>query len=104
MTKTNKLYIKAKKNPGGTQLLSKRPEMLAPDIWPEYFSRAKNCEGWDLDNKHYYDFSTNNVGTCLLGFGTCDAMQGANHSFISSTYWTDRVGSVAALAKKSNLF
>ena len=24
-------------------------------------------------------------------------MQGANHSFISSTYWTDRVGPVAAL-------
>ena len=32
------LYNKAKKLiPGGTQLLSKRPEMFAPDIWPSLF-------------------------------------------------------------------
>ena len=29
--------------PGGTQLLSKRPEMFAPDIWPAYYSRAKDA-------------------------------------------------------------
>ena len=69
MNKTQELYKKAKKLiPGGTQLLSKRPEMFAPSIWPGYFSRAKGCEVWDLDGKHYYDFSTNNVGACLLGF------------------------------------
>ena len=69
MNKTQELYKKARKIiPGGTQLLSKRPEILAPDVWPGYFSRAKGCEVWDLDGKHYYDFSTNNVGACLLGF------------------------------------
>ena len=69
MNKTQELYKKAKKLiPGGSQLLSKRPEMLAPDVWPGYFSCAKGCEVWDLDDKHYYDFSTNNVGACLLGF------------------------------------
>ena len=69
MNKTQALYKKAKKIiPGGSQLLSKRPEILAPSVWPGYFSRAKGCEVWDLDNKHYYDFSTNNVGACLLGF------------------------------------
>ena len=69
MNKTQNLYKKAKKLiPGGTQLLSKRPEMLAPAVWPEYFSRAKGCEVWDMDRNHYYDFSTNNVGACLLGF------------------------------------
>ncbi len=69
MTKTHELYARAKQIiPGGTQLLSKRPEMLAPDVWPEYFSRAEGCEVWDLDNKHYYDFSTNNVGANLLGY------------------------------------
>jgi len=69
MNKTQELYKKAKKLiPGGTQLLSKRPEMFAPSIWPGYFSRAEGCEVWDLDGKHYYDFSTNNVGACLLGF------------------------------------
>jgi glutamate-1-semialdehyde 2,1-aminomutase len=69
MNKTQDLYVKAKTLiPGGGQLLSKRPEMFAPSVWPGYFSRAEGCEVWDLDNKHYYDFSTNNVGACLLGF------------------------------------
>ena len=27
--------------PGGTQLLSKRPEMFLPEQWPSYFSKAK---------------------------------------------------------------
>ena len=62
-------YRRAKKIiPGGTQLLSKRPEMMAPEQWPAYFSRAQGCEIWDLDERHYYDFSTNSVGACLLGY------------------------------------
>ena len=41
-------YKKAKKLiPGGTQLLSKRPEMFAPDVWPAYYSKAKGCKVWD---------------------------------------------------------
>ncbi len=33
-----KLWLKAKRViPGGTQLLSKRPEMFLPDHWPSYF-------------------------------------------------------------------
>ena len=37
-----KLYNHAKSLiPGGTQLLSKRPEMFAPDVWPSYYSKAK---------------------------------------------------------------
>jgi glutamate-1-semialdehyde 2,1-aminomutase len=67
------LYDHAKtKIPGGTQLLSKRPEMLAPGQWPAYFSRAKGCETWDLDGCHYYDMSTNGIGSCLLGFADED--------------------------------
>jgi len=58
--KTQDLYLKAKKIiPGGTQLLSKRPEMLAPEQWPAYFSKASGCKVWDLDGRHYYDMSTN---------------------------------------------
>lgn len=51
-------------------MLSKRPEMFAPDQWPAYFSKAKGCEVWDLDGTHYYDMSSNGIGACLLGF--CD--------------------------------
>jgi glutamate-1-semialdehyde 2,1-aminomutase len=67
--KTQSLYEHAKARlPGGTQLLSKRPEMYAPEQWPAYFAQARGCEIWDLDGRHYYDMSTNAVGACLLGF------------------------------------
>jgi glutamate-1-semialdehyde 2,1-aminomutase len=66
---TQALYRQARRViPGGTQLLSKRPEMFAPDQWPAYFREAKGCEVWDLDGRHYYDFSTHGIGACLLGF------------------------------------
>jgi glutamate-1-semialdehyde 2,1-aminomutase len=45
MGKGQQLYIKGKKRiPGGTQLLSKRPEMFLPDQWPSYFSKARGVE------------------------------------------------------------
>ena len=73
ISKTQKLYNYAKTIiPGGTQLLSKRPEMMAPEYWPAYFSEAKGCEVWDIDGKHYYDMSTNSVGACLLGYADPD--------------------------------
>ncbi len=63
------LYREAKTIiPGGTQLLSKRPEWIAPDQWPAYFREARGCEVWDLDGKHYYDVGTSGVGACLLGY------------------------------------
>ncbi len=68
-TLTQELYRHAKERmPGGVQLLSKRPEMLAPEQWPAYFREARGCEVWDLDGRHYYDLSTNGIGACLLGF------------------------------------
>jgi glutamate-1-semialdehyde 2,1-aminomutase len=54
--------------PGGVQLLSKRPEMMAPDVWPAYARESRGCETWDLDGRHYYDFTGNGIGACLLGF------------------------------------
>lgn len=52
------LYNKAKTLiPGGTQLLSKRPEMFAPDVWPAYYSKAKGCRVWDLDGREFIDMS-----------------------------------------------
>ena len=39
--KTQALYTHAKQRiPGGVQLLSKRPEMFAPDVWPAYAASA----------------------------------------------------------------
>jgi glutamate-1-semialdehyde 2,1-aminomutase len=68
-TVTQDLYRHAKQRmPGGTQLLSKRPEMLAPNQWPAYFREARGCECWDLDGRHYYDFISSGIASCLLGF------------------------------------
>ena len=73
MGKSQELYKKAKKLiPGGTQLLSKRPEMFAPNIWPSYYSKAKGCEVWDLDGKKYKDFSYMGIGANVLGYADDD--------------------------------
>ncbi len=69
MSKTQDLYQHAKTRiPGGTQLLSKRPEMFAPEQWPAYFKRAQGAAVWDLDEREYTDMAFNGIGACLLGF------------------------------------
>ena len=70
MNKGQDLYRKAKKIiPGGTMLLSKRPEMFLPENWPSYYSKAKGCEVWDLDNNKLIDVSIMGIGTNTLGYG-----------------------------------
>lgn len=72
-SQTQALYQHAKQRiPGGTQLLSKRPEMFAPDVWPAYYREARGCEVWDLDGRHYFDMTHNGVGSCLLGYADPD--------------------------------
>ncbi|MDG1710557.1 MAG: aminotransferase class III-fold pyridoxal phosphate-dependent enzyme [Schleiferiaceae bacterium] len=69
LNKGQELYKKAKKIiPGGTHLLSKRPELFLPDLWPCYFSRAKDCNIWDLAGEKYIDISHMGVGTNSLGY------------------------------------
>jgi glutamate-1-semialdehyde 2,1-aminomutase len=72
-SKGPKLYKRAKALiPGGTQLLSKRPEMFAPEVWPSYYSKAKGCRVWDLDGREYIDMSIMAVGACILGYADED--------------------------------
>jgi glutamate-1-semialdehyde aminotransferase len=62
-----RLYDKAKKFiPGGTQLLSKRPEMFCKG-WPAYYEIAKGCKVW-AGGKEYIDMSTMGIGACILGY------------------------------------
>ena len=64
-----KLYNKAKKIiPGGSQLLSKRPEMFLPNHWPAYYKKSKGIKIWDLNNNCYEDFSIMSIGQCSLGY------------------------------------
>lgn len=63
------LYVHAKQRiPGGTQLLSKRPELFLPDNWPAYYSKAEGFTIWDMDGRPYSDFTTSGIGCCLLGY------------------------------------
>ena len=67
------LYERAKGIiPGGTQLLSKRPEMFLPDQWPAYYASAKGAEVVDLDGRTFVDCATVGIGATILGFADPD--------------------------------
>ncbi len=67
------LYREAKKIiPGGTNLLSKRPEWFAPGQWPVYYKEARGCTIVDMDGRHYTDMSFNGIGSCMLGYADPD--------------------------------
>ena len=74
MGKSQDLYLKKAKSliPGGTQLLSKRPEMFLPGYWPAYYQKAKGCQIWDLDGNSYIDMSYMGIGSCILGYADED--------------------------------
>ena len=64
-----KLWQLAKKKiPGGNMLISKRPEMHLPKLWPTYFDKTKGCFIWGLNGKKYIDVSLMGVGTNVLGY------------------------------------
>lgn len=80
------LYRKAKALiPGGTQLLSKRPEMHLPENWPSYYSKAKGAEVWDLDGKRFIDMGFSAIGTCALGMGDDDVDAAVKKAIDSGT-------------------
>lgn len=58
--------------PGGSQLLSKRVEMMLPEQWPAYFSSAKGIQVVDLDGNIFLDMSHMSVGACILGYADPD--------------------------------
>ena len=73
ISKSIKMQERAKKRiPGMTQLLSKRPDMFAPGVWPGYYSKAKGVEIWDLDGNRYIDMSIAGIGANILGYADGD--------------------------------
>src|SRR5208283_2941719 len=84
-----RLYKKAKKIiPGGTQLLSKRPEMFLPDQWPSYYKKCKGVEVEDLDGNHYTDMSICGVGACILGYADRDVDAAVKKAIAGGTMCT----------------
>ncbi|QLA17971.1 aminotransferase class III-fold pyridoxal phosphate-dependent enzyme [Desulfolutivibrio sulfoxidireducens] len=58
--------------PGLSQLLSKRPDMFSPGVWPGFYSKAKGAEVWDLDGNKYIDMSISGIGANVLGYADPD--------------------------------
>ncbi|MEE9214602.1 MAG: aminotransferase class III-fold pyridoxal phosphate-dependent enzyme [Thermodesulfobacteriota bacterium] len=84
ISKSIKMQERAKKRiPGMTQLLSKRPDMFAPGVWPGYYSKAKGVEVWDLDSNKYIDMSIAGIGANILGYAD-DEVDTAVHEAISA--------------------
>ena len=99
--KGQQLYGKAKKIiPGGTMLLSKRPEMFLPENWPAYFSKAKGCKIWDLDGKVYTDMSIMGIGTNTLGYGNEEVDQVVMETVKKGNMSTFNCPEEVALAEK----
>lgn len=72
-TAGQELYREAKTIiPGGTQLLSKRPEMFAPGQWPAYYEQSVGCEVIDTDGRRFIDMSHCGILSCILGFADPD--------------------------------
>ena len=68
MGEGQKLWKRAKKIiPGGNMLLSKRSELWLPDYWPSYYSHAKGCNIWTLENEKLIDMIFA-VGQGILGY------------------------------------
>ncbi|QZO14047.1 aminotransferase class III-fold pyridoxal phosphate-dependent enzyme [Pseudoalteromonas piscicida] len=67
--KNTEMQAKAKQLiPGLSQLLSKRPDMFNQSVWPGYFSKAKGCYVWDLNEQRYLDMSISGIGANILGY------------------------------------
>ncbi len=94
-----KLYLKAcTRIPGGTQLLSKRPEMLLPGQWPAYYARARGAEVWDLDGNRYVDMAYSGIGACVLGFADPDVDAAVHEAVTSGSMCTLNCPEEVALA------
>lgn len=81
VNKDSNLYSKARKIiPGGTQLLSKRPELFLPGYWPAYYDKAKGCQVWGIDGSKYIDMCYMGIGACVLGYGDEDVDNAVRNS------------------------
>ena len=95
------LYKKAKTLiPGGTQLLSKRPEMFLPEYWPAYYSKAKGCKIWDLDGNEYTDVSYMGIGANVLGYANDEVDEAAREAIACGGMTTLNAPEEVYLAEK----
>ena len=75
--------------PNGNMFYSKSRKFFSENVWPTYFSKAKNIYVWDLDGRKYLDFCHMGVGTNILGY--------------SNTYIDNKVKKVVSKGNMSTL-
>ncbi len=101
MNMTQELYNKARTLiVGGSQLLSKRPELFLPEQWPAYYRRAQGAEVEDLDGRRYIDVTLFGVGSCPLGFADPDVDAAVIDAVRSGTSCTLNAPEEVALAER----
>ncbi|MCB9694842.1 MAG: aminotransferase class III-fold pyridoxal phosphate-dependent enzyme [Alphaproteobacteria bacterium] len=101
MSTSTDLYDKARGLiPGGTQLLSKRPEMFLPGRWPSYYRAAKGCEVEDLDGRRYFDMSYMGIGSCTLGYADPDVNEAVASALANGAMTTLNAPEEVWLAEK----
>ena len=70
--KSNKGYKLWEKSleiiPGGTGLLSKRPDRYASHLWPTYYEDSKGINLTDLNGQKWKDFAQMGLGCAILGY------------------------------------
>lgn len=74
--------------PGGSQLVSKRVEMFAPDQWPAYYQSANGVAVTDMEGNEYVDMSLMGVGACILGYADEDVDAAACEAICSGSMST----------------
>jgi glutamate-1-semialdehyde 2,1-aminomutase len=86
--------------PGGTQLLSKRPELFAPEQWPAYYEEARGCEVIDTEGRKFIDMSTGGILACILGYADADVNAAVIRRVQSGSMSTLQSHDEVELAKK----
>ncbi len=70
--------------------------MFLPDLWPSYYTKAKGCYVWDLDNNKFTDMSHMSVGTSSLGYSNIhidnEVMQALKKGNMSTLNCPEEVG------------
>ncbi|MCE5325937.1 MAG: aminotransferase class III-fold pyridoxal phosphate-dependent enzyme [Planctomycetaceae bacterium] len=99
--KSQQLYAQAKALiPGGTQLLSKRPELHLPQRWPAYYAKASGCRVWDVDGNEFIDTSYMGIGACVLGYADPDVNAAVKKAIDDGSMTTLNCPEEVALAQK----
>ena len=99
VSKSNENFDRAKLLiPSATMLLSKRPDIYAPKVWPAYYSKAYGSKVEDIDGNVFTDM-TGDVGATMLGRADPDVNQAVHKVVNDGNFCTMNYPSEVELAQ-----